>query len=73
VVHALTVPDPNILCGAYLSDKGFHQGRFANTGFPNNTPNLALPLLHCGPPLLELGQFGVTPNKERRAADGGRQ
>ena len=73
LVHALAVPDPDVLRGAHLGDKGLHQGRLADAGFPNNHAHLALPLPHRGPPLRELGQFGVTPNKEWRAADRGGQ
>jgi hypothetical protein len=51
-VHALAVPDPDVLRGAHLGDKGFHQGRLAYAGFSNKTPDLALPLLHRRPPLL---------------------
>ena len=73
MVHALAVPDPDVLRSAHLGDKGLDQGRLADAGFPNEHPHLALPLLHRRPPLRELGQFGVTPNTERRAADCGRQ
>jgi hypothetical protein len=64
VVHTLAVTDPDVLRGAHLGDKGLHQGRLADAGFPNEHPHLALPLLYPGPPLLELSQFGVTPHEE---------
>jgi hypothetical protein len=73
LVHTLAVPDPDVLGGAHLGDKGLHQGRLADAGFPNDHAHLALPLLYPGPPLRELGQFGLTPDEERRAADRGGQ
>ena len=73
VVHALAVPNPDVLRGAHLGDKGLHQGRLADAGFPNEHPHLALPLLYPGPPLRELSQFGVTPDEEFWAADHGGQ
>jgi hypothetical protein len=66
------VPHPEDLPGAHLPYKGVDQGCFANAGLSRDDPHLPPALARLRPPLVQLGQFVLAADKERRTAVGSR-
>jgi hypothetical protein len=72
VVDALAMAYPDVFRHAQVRHKAVNQGSFANTRFTCDKPHLSFPLERPGEPLVELRNFGLTPNKDpRRSDDGG--